>query len=43
MHAEQDMLSTAAGLATAGMVPFASTFAIFGTGRAWEQLRNSVC
>jgi transketolase len=41
--AEQDMLATAAGLATAGMVPFASTFAIFGTGRAWEQLRNSVC
>ncbi len=41
--AEQDMMSTAAGLATAGMVPFVSTFAIFGTGRAWEQLRNSVC
>jgi transketolase len=41
--AEQDMLSTAAGLATAGMIPFASTFAIFGTGRAWEQLRNSIC
>ena len=41
--AEQDMLSTAAGLATSGLVPFASTFAIFGTGRAWEQLRNSVC
>jgi transketolase len=41
--AEQDMLSTAAGLATAGLVPFASTFAIFGTGRAWEQLRNSIC
>lgn len=41
--AEQDMLATAAGLATAGLVPFASTFAIFATGRAWEQLRNSVC
>lgn len=41
--AEQDMLSTAAGLATTGLVPVASTFAIFGTGRAWEQLRNSVC
>jgi len=40
---EQDMLSTAAGLATSGLVPFASTFAIFATGRAWEQLRNSVC
>ena len=41
--AEQDMLATAAGMATAGLIPFASTFAIFGTGRAWEQLRNSVC
>jgi len=41
--AEQDMLSTAAGLATGGLIPFVSTFAIFGTGRAWEQLRNSVC
>ena len=40
---EQDMLATAAGLATAGLIPFASTFAIFATGRAWEQLRNSVC
>ncbi|MBW2734875.1 MAG: transketolase family protein [Deltaproteobacteria bacterium] len=40
---EQDMLATAAGLATTGMIPVASTFAIFGTGRAWEQLRNSVC
>jgi transketolase len=41
--AEQDMLATAAGMAAAGLTPFASTFAIFGTGRAWEQLRNSVC
>ena len=41
--AEQDMLATAAGLATGGLIPFASTFAIFGTGRAWEQLRNSIC
>jgi len=41
--AEQDMLATAAGLAASGLVPFASTFAIFATGRAWEQLRNSVC
>lgn len=40
---EQDMLATAAGMATSGLTPFASTFAIFGTGRAWEQLRNSVC
>lgn len=41
--AEQDMLATAAGLATGGLIPFASTFAIFATGRAWEQLRNSIC
>ncbi len=41
--AEQDMLATAAGLATTGLTPVASTFAIFGTGRAWEQLRNSIC
>jgi transketolase len=41
--AEQDMLSTAAGLALGGMIPFASSFAIFATGRAWEQLRNSIC
>lgn len=41
--AEQDMLATAAGLAASGLIPFASSFAIFGTGRAWEQLRNSVC
>ena len=40
---EQDMLATAAGLATTGLIPVASTFAIFGTGRAWEQLRNSIC
>jgi len=41
--AEQDMVATAAGLAADGMTPFASSFAIFATGRAWEQLRNSVC
>ncbi len=41
--AEQDMLATAAGLAAGGLTAFCSTFAIFGTGRAWEQLRNSVC
>lgn len=41
--AEQDMIATAAGLALGGKIPFASTFAIFGTGRAWEQLRQSVC
>ncbi len=41
--AEQDMIGTAAGLAVAGKLPFASTFAVFATGRAWEQVRQSVC
>lgn len=41
--AEQDMVATAAGLASQGKIPFASTFAIFATGRAYEQIRNSVC
>jgi len=40
---EQDMISTAAGLALGGKIPFASTFAIFQTGRAWEQIRQSLC
>lgn len=40
---EQDMIGTAAGLALTGKIPFASTFAIFATGRAWEQVRQSVC
>jgi transketolase len=40
--AEQDMISIAAGLATTGKVVFASTFAVFSTGRAWEQVRTSV-
>ncbi len=39
---EQDLVGTAAGLAAAGKIPFASTFALFGTGRAWEQARNDV-
>ncbi|HOK41456.1 MAG TPA: transketolase family protein [bacterium] len=41
--AEQDMMSTAAGLATCGLIPVVSSFAIFVIGRAFEQLRNSVC
>jgi transketolase len=41
--AEQDMVGTAAGLAIGGKLPFASTFAVFATGRAWEQVRQSVC
>lgn len=40
--AEADMISTAAGLATAGKIPFASTFAVFAAGRAYDQVRNSV-
>jgi transketolase len=40
--AEQDMMGTAAGLAAGGKIPFASTFAIFATGRAWEQIRQSI-
>lgn len=41
--AEQNLVGTAAGLAAAGMIPFVSTFAMFATGRAFEQIRNSVC
>lgn len=40
--AEANMIGTAAGLAAAGKIPFASTFAIFAAGRAWEQVRQSV-
>lgn len=40
---EQDMIGTAAGLSLAGKIPFASTFAIFATGRAWEQIRQTIC
>ena len=40
--AEQDMIGTAAGFAIGGKIPFASTFAIFAAGRAYEQIRNSV-
>ena len=41
--AEQNMTSTAAGLALAGKIPFIHTFAVFASGRAYDQLRNSVC
>lgn len=41
--AEQNLVATAAGLATAGKIPFASTFAVFASGRAFEIIRNSVC
>ena len=41
--AEQDMIGTASGLSLTGKIPFASTFAVFETGRAWEQIRQMVC
>ncbi|MBQ1673672.1 MAG: transketolase family protein, partial [Bacteroidales bacterium] len=40
--AESNMVGIAAGMATAGLKPFACTFAIFAAGRAYEQVRNSV-
>ncbi len=40
---EQDMITTAAGMSTCGKIPFASTFAVFAAGRAYDQIRNSVC
>ena len=39
---EQDMIGTAAGMSLAGKIAFASSFAIFVTGRCWEQIRQSV-
>ena len=41
--AEQNMMSTAAGMATCGMIPYTSTFAVFAAGRAYDQVRNSIC
>lgn len=41
--AEQDMIATAAGLASAGKIPFAASFAMFATGRTYDQVRNSIC
>ena len=41
--AEQDLMTTAAGLACTGKIPFVSTFAVFASGRAWEQIRNTIC
>ena len=40
---EQDMLGTAAGFATCNKIPFASSFAVFAAGRAYDQIRNSIC
>lgn len=41
--AEADMVDFAAGLATTGFIPFACTFAVFAAGRAFDQIRQSVC
>lgn len=41
--AECNMVGVAAGMATCGLKPFVNTFAMFAAGRAWEQVRNSVC
>jgi len=41
--AEQNMMAAAAGLASCGKVVFASTFAMFASGRAWDQVRNTIC
>lgn len=41
--AEQDMLATAAGFSTSGKIPYTSTFAVFAAGRAYDQIRNSIC
>ena len=40
--AEANMIGVSAGLAASGYIPFASSFAMFCTGRVWEQIRNSV-
>ena len=41
--AEADMMSTSAGFATTGKVPYVSTFAVFAVGRGYDQIRNSIC
>lgn len=40
--AEQDLMTVAAGLSLTGKIPFVSTFAMFASGRAWEQVRNTI-
>lgn len=40
--AEQNLMGVAAGLSTFGKIPYASTFAVFAAGRAYEQIRNSI-
>ncbi len=41
--AEQNLMTTALGLSLEGKIPFAATFAVFATGRAYDQIRNSIC
>lgn len=41
--AEANMTGIAAGLSLSGKIPYASTFAIFGTGRSYDQIRNAIC
>jgi transketolase len=41
--AEQNMMGVAAGMSTCGKIPFVSTFAMFAAGRAYDQIRNSIC
>ncbi len=41
--AEQDMVGTAAGLAMGGKIPFATTYGVFLAGRAWDQIRTTIC
>jgi len=41
--AEQDLIGTAAGLAAIGKIPFAAAFAVFNSGRNYDQIRNTVC
>lgn len=41
--AEQNMINTAGGLSLTGLIPFVSTYGVFVSGRAWEQIRTSIC
>ena len=41
--AEQDMIGTAVGMSTCGKIPYVSTFAVFAAGRAYDQIRSSIC
>lgn len=41
--AEQNMMSVAAGLASAGLIPVGGTYGVFAAGRAWDQIRTTIC